>query len=222
MQIAVRAIFLGLVFCLGCTIFQACPAPYKPFGIYAVFMATFHYSEYLGIALSNPSTLTPDSFILNHSVHYHLAALASWIEFFIEVHYFPDMKTYKWVWAIGSVTCLTGEILRKLAMITANKSFTHVVQFERQNDHKLVTHGVYSLMRHPSYVGWFWWSIGTQIILANPICLVIYTFASWTFFRDRIFMEEITLLQFFGFEYVVYIRNVPTGLPFIRGYRLDK
>lgn len=26
-----------------------------------------------------------------------------------------------------------------------------------------------SFSRHPSYMGWFWWSIGTQLLLCNPI-----------------------------------------------------
>lgn len=76
-------------------------------------------------------------------------------------------------------------------------------------------------MRHPSYVGWFWWSIGTQIILFNPICIVLYILVSWKFFHDRIYLEEITLLNFFGKEYQDYQQTVPTGLPFISGYKID-
>ena len=56
-------------------------------------MALFHYSEFLGIAWSNPQTLTIDSFILNHSVHYAIAAITSWIEFCIEVSLWPGMFT---------------------------------------------------------------------------------------------------------------------------------
>lgn len=68
-------------------------------------------------------------------------------------------------------------------MITAKRSFHHVVskyvklmfvnhitknnyfkvQYERHEEHKLVTNGVYNFMRHPSYVGWFYWSLGTQV-----------------------------------------------------------
>uniref|UniRef100_U5EKS2 Protein-S-isoprenylcysteine O-methyltransferase n=1 Tax=Corethrella appendiculata TaxID=1370023 RepID=U5EKS2_9DIPT len=220
-QIAVRATFLGFILCVGVNIFQSCSTEYRAFGIYASLMAIFHYSEFLGIAYSNPSTLTPDSFILNHSIHYGLAAASSWVEFFIEVYYFPEIKKIKWLWLIGFIVCICGELLRKLAMITASKNFSHVVQFERHENHELVTHGVYSWVRHPSYVGWFWWSIGTQIVLSNPICFIIYTIASWKFFHDRIFMEEITLLNFFGEDYYKYQQNVPTGLPFIKGFKVE-
>ncbi|XP_038114935.1 protein-S-isoprenylcysteine O-methyltransferase [Culex quinquefasciatus] len=220
-QVAVRATFLGAVFALGVVIFQAGADEYRSFGVYGTLMAVFHYSEYLGIAFCNPKTLSPDSFILNHSIHYALAAGASWLEFFVEVYFFPEMKIHYILWILGLVLCLGGEILRKLAMITASKNFSHIVQFERTQGHELVTDGVYGLMRHPSYVGWFWWSIGTQVVLANPVCFVIYTVASWKFFHDRIFMEEITLLNFFGEEYYKYKQRVPTGLPFIRGYKVE-
>lgn len=220
-QIAVRATFLGAVFALGIVTFQDAAEEYKSFGVYTTLMAVFHYSEFLGIAFCNPKTLSPDSFILNHSLHYALAAAASWLEYFTEVYFLPEMKTYRILWILGFLLCLGGEILRKLAMITASKNFSHIVQFERHQGHELVTFGVYSLMRHPSYVGWFWWSIGTQVVLANPVCFVIYTIASWKFFHDRIFMEEITLLNFFGDEYHKYQQRVSTGLPFIKGFKVE-
>jgi len=85
----------------------------------------------------------------------------------------------------------------------------------------LVTHGIYGIMRHPSYVGWFWWSIGTQIILSNPFCVIFYAIISWKFFNDRIYVEEITLINFFGKQYFDYQKRVPTGIPFIKGYQLE-
>ncbi len=70
-------------------------------------------------------------------------------------------------------------------------------------------------------MGWFYWSIGTQVILANPICFIIYILASWSFFNQRIYEEEITLLNFFGHDYLNYQKSVKTGLPFIRGYEIQ-
>lgn len=129
------------------------------------------------------------------------------------------MKRIKTLWIIGSSICLSGEVLRKVAMLTARKSFHHLVQFQQAEDHKLITNGVYRWFRHPAYVGWFYWSIATQIILANPICFILYTIASWLFFRERIHTEEITLLNFFGNEYVQYQQTTKTGLPCIDGYK---
>jgi protein-S-isoprenylcysteine O-methyltransferase len=217
-QIAIRAAFLGYLFGISLFIIFTMNEKYKSFGIYLAFLTVFHYSEYLIISITHPQSLSLDSFMLNHSIQYGLAALISWAEFFVEVYYYPEMKKYKILWLAGALVCFSGEILRKTAMITAQKSFHHLVQFQQNDDHKLVKSGVYGIMRHPSYVGWFYWSIGTQIILANPLCTILYTIASWLFFRERIHMEEITLLNFFGQEYFLYQQNTATGLPFIEGY----
>lgn len=187
-------------------------------GVYFLFMSSFHYSEYVTISWANPSTLSTDTFMLNHSVAYLVAATSSWLEFIIEVYLWPVMKENLTILLVGVLICIGGEILRKLAIITASTSFNHIVQYHKSEDHVLVTHGVYSLCRHPSYAGWFWWSIGTQIILANPICLVLYTIVSWKFFHERILVEEVTLVNFFLDKYLEYQKTVPTGVPFVKGY----
>ena len=71
-------------------------------------------------------------------------------------------------------------------MGTAGSNFNHIVQSEKKSDHVLVTEGVYAYLRHPSYFGFFWWGIGTQIVLGNVFCLVGYTVVLWRFFRRRI------------------------------------
>lgn len=60
-----------------------------------------------------------------------------------------------------------------------------------------------------------------QVLLCNPVCVVGYALASWRFFRERIEEEEITLIHFFGEEYLEYKRKVPSGLPFIKGVKVE-
>ncbi|CAH0585431.1 unnamed protein product [Chrysodeixis includens] len=216
-EVSIRSAFLGATFAMGAFL-STFDNGWKVFGLYTMILSMFHFSEFMSVALTNPRTLTVDSFILNHSLQYGLAAVASWIEWAIEYYFFPNMKSYFWVSFVGVAMCTMGELLRKSAMFTAKTNFNHTVQYVKRPDHELVTHGVYSLCRHPSYVGWFYWSIGTQITLLNPVCLVIYTLASWTFFRERVYAEELTLLTFFGPQYLDYQRKVGTGLPYIVGY----
>ncbi|XP_043260006.1 protein-S-isoprenylcysteine O-methyltransferase [Colletes gigas] len=220
-QVAVRAIFLGYVFGIGILVSLVAPPSWQMFGVYITILATFHFSEFLSIAWVNPLTLSIDSFILNDTIAYAVAAVSSWIEFVVERQYFPTMKESSSLSYFGLILCICGELLRKLAMFTAKHNFNHIVQRERMDNHELVTYGVYRLCRHPSYVGWFYWSIGTQLVLQNPFCFLAYMVASWKFFHDRILIEEITLLNFFGEDYVEYQKNVGTGLPFISGYKVN-
>nr|XP_026241771.1 protein-S-isoprenylcysteine O-methyltransferase [Urocitellus parryii] len=167
----------------------------------------------------SPATL--DSFLLNHSLEYTVAALSSWIEFTLENIFWPELKQITWLSTMGLLMVVFGECLRKAAMFTAGSNFNHVVQNEKSDTHTLVTSGVYAWFRHPSYVGWFYWSIGTQVMLCNPICGVVYALTVWRFFRDRTEEEEISLIHFFGEEYLEYKKRVPTGLPFIKGVKVE-
>ncbi|XP_020898865.1 protein-S-isoprenylcysteine O-methyltransferase-like [Exaiptasia diaphana] len=216
-DVAKRAAFLGCAF--GCSlVLSFSQVSYRCFGWYMTSLSFFHFSEYIIMAIYNPKTLSIDSFLLNHSLEYKMAAVASWIEFGIEYYFFPNLKSYVFISYVGALLLIGGEITRKVAMITAQSNFTHLVQFHKKEGHVLVTTGIYSLFRHPSYVGWFYWSIGTQLTLCNPVCLFGYAVASWRFFKERIEYEEITLLNFFQYEYIDYQKKVGTGLPFIKGY----
>ncbi|CAH1105683.1 unnamed protein product [Psylliodes chrysocephalus] len=219
-QIAIRAAFLGCVLSLGIFIKLVTPPNIQVFGGYMCIMAVFHFSEFVAIGIVQPKFVNKSSFVINHSPQYIVAAITSWVEFFVESYLFPDLKQIYWLSNTGLIICILGELLRKTAMLTAGSNFSHLVQCEKFSNHTLVTHGVYAWFRHPSYVGWFYWSIGTQIILVNPLCVPAYALASWLFFKTRIEIEEITLLNFFGQNYCDYQDKVGTGIPFIEGYRI--
>lgn len=126
-QIAIRASLLGFVSSVSTLLIIFAPASWKQFGVYGFFLSFFHYSEFLAIAWSNPSTLSIDSFILNHSVHYAVAAALSWTEFVLETLLLPDFKSTYSIWILGVGLCIFGEVMRKTAMITAMANFNHLV-----------------------------------------------------------------------------------------------
>lgn len=118
----------------------------------------------------------------------------------------------------GLTLCVSGELVRKSAMWHARKGFTHLIAVRKHREHTLVTDGVYGLCRHPGYLGWFMWSVGTQLTLCNPFCVVAYALVTFRFFEDRIYQEEQYLVDFFGQRYLDYQKRVPTGIPGISGY----
>lgn len=216
-----RAGFLANMFLMGWMIaVNNTSSVWFSFGVYMMVLTFFHTSEFVFTALYNHRDVSTDSFLLNHSTEYSLAAVVSWCEFLIEAFVCPAaLKTHWSTLCVGIVLVTLGEFFRKLAMYTAGRSFNHYVQEERQADHVLVTRGVYSFVRHPSYLGWFMWSVGTQVLLANPLCLIAYTIAAWKFFKSRIVYEEFYLIKFFGRQYVEYQKRVPSGVPFVKGFR---
>lgn len=166
-QIVYRALLLGSTVTFGLHLTGYQEPWWPPFGCYLAILATFHLSEFLSIAYTNPKEVQIDRFLLNHSREYHLAFLISVAEFAVTSFLFPEVKfgssLSPWLFRLGLILCIGGEVLRKLAIFTAGSNFDHIIQTERSEDHKLVTSGVYGLCRHPSYVGWFFWSIGTQV-----------------------------------------------------------
>lgn len=82
-----------------------------------------------------------------------------------------------------------GQTIRSVAMAQAGSNFNHTVQVTRREGHVLVTGGVYSVLRHPSYFGFFWWGLGTQLVLGNGVCFVAYAVVLWRFFSGRIWSE---------------------------------
>lgn len=219
LQIAIRGYFLGLVFAMSITLILS-TSSYRLFGWYLAVLSFFHWSEYFATAATNPRNLTLNSYLLDHSTEYHIAAFGSFVEYTVEWYFFPDLKRPCFLSVLGLAIVVCGEVLRKVAMWQAGTNFNHYVRHVKEEGHILVTDGVYRLFRHPAYVGWFYWSIATQVMIANPVCCVIYALAAWKFFSDRIKEEEITLINFFGEQYVSYQKEVGTGIPFISGFRV--
>ncbi|XP_027098418.1 protein-S-isoprenylcysteine O-methyltransferase B-like [Coffea eugenioides] len=175
----------------------------------------FHGSEYvLAMAIHGKSSITVKSLLISKS--YILAMVCSLIEYLMEVYFFPGLKEHWWISNLGLAMVVIGEIIRKLAILTAGQSFTHLIKIYHQENHKLVTHGVYQFVRHPGYSGFFIWAVGTQFMLCNPLSTVAFAIVVWRFFALRIPYEEFYLRQFFGSEYEDYARRVPSGIPFVK------
>jgi len=206
---------LGTTFGLGFGL-AFCSETWVDFGLYFGMLALYHLWEYIYVALFHPHELTSNSFLINQSTEYVVAAMASWLEYLLERWMFPSMKGSFLFIFIGFSMVLGGQLMRTMAMYTAGFNFHHLVREEREKEHKLVTFGIYHYLRHPAYFGWFWWSVGTQLLLTNPICAIGYTFVSWKFFKDRIEEEEMTMVKFFGDDYNHYRAKTPVGIPWIR------
>ena len=137
--------------------------------------------------------------------------------------------------ALGLLLIVSGELLRKCGMVTAGANFTHTIALRQRREHVLVEHGVYRFVRHPGYLGWYLWAVGTQVLLQNAASCALFALVvrarmcrtklrlcltgapsptkSWRFFSQRIAFEEALLLKFFGQKYVDYARHTPTWIP---------
>ncbi|KAJ7953681.1 Protein-S-isoprenylcysteine O-methyltransferase [Quillaja saponaria] len=175
----------------------------------------FHSSEYvLAIAIHGKSNVNLKSLLI--SKNYLLAMVFSLLEYSIEILLFMGLKEYWFISNLGLAMVVIGEIIRKMAIITAGEAFTHLIRTHPEEHHRLITHGIYRFVRHPGYSGFLIWSVGTQIMLCNPISTVLFAIVVWHFFAKRIPYEEYFLRQFFGFQYQEYAQRVLSGVPFVK------
>jgi len=162
------------------------------------------------------------AYLLNHSREYHIALASSIIEYAIELLLFPSMKRCSVITFLGVLVTIAGQTIRTIAMVEAGSNFTHQIAEEKRDGHKLVTSGIYQFCRHPSYCGWFWWAVGTQVVLVNPLNIVGYSLVAWKFFDERIKLEEEYLMKFFDEQYRQYRQEVWSGVPGIDGVWIPK
>ena len=181
--------------------------------IFLLAIAFFHVSEFSLVYVFVPSELSRDSWLI--SKPYCFAMGLALLEYLVESAFGVHGKGNSIVRMTGLTMILAGEAIRKCAIITARSNFTLAIRRRRQPEHQLVTSGIYSLCRHPGYLGWTIWSVGTQVFLQNPICFVIFIVWCWKFFSERIPYEEELLLNMFDIEYRKYAEKTRVWLPFI-------
>lgn len=157
-----------------------------------------------------PPPPPPAAFLLDQSNAYVLAVTLSVVEFWGTLLLLPDWKRDVAAAAggalllVGASVMWVGQAVRSTGMATAGFGFTHLVQDARREGHELVTHGIYAVLRHPGYTGWFYASIATQVLLGNPLCTLLYIAAAQRFFATRIPREEYRLFRMFGGRYLAY------------------
>lgn len=181
--------------------------------VYWLSLLIFHVSEFMLALLFDRAQCSATSLLL--SWPYVTAMAGSLLEYHLSFWLFPLWKAHvlDHVRPFACVALLVGELIRKSAWITAQSSFTHLIQFSKRSHHHLVEHGVYRWCRHPGYLGWFIWVLSTQLLLANFVSFVVFAVVTWRFFYRRIEIEEFYLVEFFGHRYVQYRKRTPTWIP---------
>jgi protein-S-isoprenylcysteine O-methyltransferase len=192
------ALLLGLV-AVGAAWTQS-EAMGRGLGPYLMLLGAFHLLEFSGTALLRPAQLSFQSFAFN-GLPYAAAIALGLVEHVLEADALSGYAMASDIRVLGLAVAGLALGLRIWAVVAASSSFDHVVHTELGADHTLVTQGPYRWLRHPSYTGYYWFAIGGQIILHNPITLCVHAIVLARFFRQRLAVEESALERRFGSEY---------------------
>jgi hypothetical protein len=123
-------VVLGVNGALFCSAVVAGNAALTQWCLYVFVLCVFHYMEFLCTAAFKPRDVSYDSYLINHSTAYTIAAVSSWTEFWLEYAIAPSLKGGTLVIVVGVLAAITFQGIRSLAMITAGRNFNHLVQDE--------------------------------------------------------------------------------------------
>ena len=196
-------------------------SPHWRLAFYGLTLSAFHFLEFWTTARYNTRAASVKSFVPTGNLLVYLVAHTfAFLECLIYrlIYFTGRFKPFPGppiTVIVGLPLVIGGQLVRTLAIIHAGPSFRGSAQNRRKGSRVLVTTGIYSVLRHPSYFGFFWWAIGTQLVLGNTFSFLGFVFVLWSFFAGRVRREEESMNRAFGKTYEAYRKRVWTLMPFI-------
>jgi protein-S-isoprenylcysteine O-methyltransferase Ste14 len=108
-------------------------------------------------------------------------------------HWSPDFNSSLYI--IGILLTISGQLLFLVAQ-KQNKFFSSTVRIQTDRDHVVCDTGLYSMVRHPAYMGSIIQAIGFPLIFGSvwsiiPVSLLIIIFVTRTQLEDKTLKSEL-------------------------------
>ena len=135
---------------------------------------------------------------------------------------FYTSKTAYWVLLLASVfLTFIGQIIRSIAIAKSAKQTSGRNTWGHEAK-ALNSTGIYSIVRHPLYLGNFFIWIGIVCFVGNPWFVVIVGLLFWLYYERIMFSEEVFLEKEFGETYVKWSLKTPAFIPSWKHYQKSK
>ncbi len=161
------------------------------------------------------------NFLFKHRGQFPLIlfAIAVPVIFWSKNEQILSSKLVYWSLLTGSVfLTLIGQIVRSIAIAKSAKQTSGRNTWGHEAK-VLNSTGIYSIVRHPLYLGNFFIWIGIVCFIGNPWFVVIATLLFWLYYERIMFSEEVFLEKEFGEEYVNWSLKTPAFIPSWKNYR---
>ncbi len=140
----------------------------------------------------------------------------------IPVLYFTDISwmsstAYYILLALAILLSLTGFIIRSISIGTTPKG-TSGRNTQEQVAEVLNQTGIYSMVRHPLYLGNYLMWIGIVVFTFNIYFILVVSLAFWLYYERIMFAEERFLERKFGEDYLKWSLKVPAFIPSTKNY----
>ena len=133
----------------------------------------------------------------------------------------PVGTLFNLLFYIGLSVSLLGECIRiiTVAFVPAGTSGRNTKQ---QKATSLNQTGIYSIVRHPLYLGNFLMFLGPFIFTGNIYGIIIFILSFWIYYERIMYAEETFLISKFGSEYENWSSKTPAFIPNIASYTPTK
>ena len=112
----------------------------------------------------------------------------------------------------GTTIFIAGLLIRVIAQATLKRNYSGTLRI--REGHTLITHGIYSHVRHPVYTGVILSALAIPIYTTSLPGLLI-ALLGIPLFNYRIGNEEKMLIQEYGDQYLEYMKTTPKLIPSI-------
>ena len=123
-----------------------------------------------------------------------------------------DRNTYQILTGLAIAISILGFIVRAISIGTTPKG-TSGRNTEQQVAEVLNQTGIYSMVRHPLYLGNYLMWIGIVVFTFNIYFILIVSLAYWLYYERIMFAEERFLERKFGKDYLDWSLKVPAFIP---------
>jgi protein-S-isoprenylcysteine O-methyltransferase Ste14 len=147
---------------------------------------------------------------------------ARWGMLFITIAYALVWQGNFWTRSPGPWRIVIAALLFLVASVLSWTSMRALGQHWRLDaglnaDHELVRAGPYRVVRHPIYTSMFCMLLGTGLVLATPLPLLLPSLLMLAIGTEiRVRTEEKLLASQFGEQFLDYRRRVPAYIPFLK------
>lgn len=125
-------------------------------------------------------------------------------------------------WFVSLGVGLFGLLIRILTVGFTPKNTSGRNTAEGQVADELNQTGIYSLVRHPLYVGNYFMWLAVAMLTANLWFIVAFTLFYWVYYERIMYAEEAFLRGKFGNSYLDWAKDKPAFVPKLSGYKKPK
>ncbi|MEO6929394.1 MAG: isoprenylcysteine carboxylmethyltransferase family protein [Casimicrobiaceae bacterium] len=118
----------------------------------------------------------------------------------------------RWAFWAAALLCAAGLLFSVWARVQIGRNWSGVVTLKQ--DHELVTHGPYAIVRHPIYTGLLLALLGSALARGTVGGMLGFVIAFLALWRKLTF-EEAWMREQFGDAYAAYSARVAAIVPFI-------